>query len=591
MPTLSMPRAAPKAPIGRLLGFLRPLALPMTLSALLRVATQGAGIALLCLAAAWLGGLAEEASGRAGAALPPLAAMAGGLALLGAFKAVVRYAEQVSGHGVAFRILATMRARAFTALERLAPAFPESDRSGEVVARLIGDVDRIEVFYAHAVGPFVAALVLGAASSVAAGLIAGPELGGLAAAIIGLAFMLAGFIVPCAAYRLSSVHGARARALRSAMRATAAESLRGAEELYALGAAGRKADELARLGDELAAAQRSLAAFSGRKDAAIDILVSLAVIACALLGSRYGLGGARSFALVALAASAFAPALALGRTFDDLPETSAAAGRYFALLDREPAVRFTEPASAPSEPVAASRATVSDGPGAAGARPTGLELRLDEVAFSYGGSPFSLGPVSLTLAAGTHCVISGPSGGGKSTLARLAARFHDPRAGTVRVGGQRLQELSEAELRASIAYIGQDAFLFDASVRDALSLAAPGAGDSELEAALDGVGFWPGRPDRLERRVGARGAALSGGERKRLAAARAIYCGAPIVILDEAFSNLDAATRAQARASVLAALRGRTVLEISHEPEDARAADMAATMVGGRLHLLPASIA
>lgn len=573
MNTRSMPRAAPRAPLGRLLAFLLPLAWPMALSAALRVAAQGAGIALLCLAAAGLGRVAEG-SGPGGS--ETIWAMAGGLALLGALKAVTRYAEQVSGHGVAFRILAAMRAKAFESLERLAPAYPESDRSGELVARLIGDVDRIEVFYAHAVGPFVAALALGAGSCAAAYAIGGPRAGPLAALVLGAAFLLAGFLLPYAAYRLSAVHGARARTARAAMRASAAESLRGAEELYALGAAGRKADELDRLGSELAAAQRALAMLSGLKDAAVDLVISAAVLLFAFLAAGAGLGAPAAFALVALAAGAFAPALALGRTFDDLPETIAAAGRYFALLDKEPAVSFVE---------ATSNALGSGGDsrGLEGTSPRGLALSFRDVRFSYDGSPFALGPVSLELPAGTHCVVSGPSGGGKSTLARLAARFHDPRSGAVFVGGRRLDELSEAELRASVAYIGQDAFLFDATVRDALILAAPKASDGELAAALDSIGFLSGQAGRLDRRVGARGSALSGGERKRLAAARAIVGGAPVVVLDEAFSNLDAATRSRARAAVLGALRGRTVLEISHEPEDALEADTAATMREGRL--------
>lgn len=553
-PGASPARGGPAKAVRRLLGMAAELWPSLAASAFLRVANQGLGMAIAATAAGAVGALAGGA-GTAGG----LKAMAFAVAAMALAKAVSRYAEQVLGHGFAFTLLARMRSRAYLAMRRLAPAWPERELSGEVVSRVTADIDRVEVFYAHTIGPAIAYALLSPAATVALAALAGPA----AAAALAAGLLLVGLALPYAAYRAGKASGDGLRRGQAAVQAALQENLRAGEDLRQLGARGLRLGELAALEDGSARAEDRLARIAAAKDLAVELCLALALLGVAILSRGRGLGPAA--AALALAASSFAPALGLGRAFDDLPETMASSERYFELVDTPPAVAFAPGGAAANH---SGGPPVADGPRA----PAAPAYALRGLGFERGGRPVLSG-LDLIVKPGERVCVMGPSGSGKSTLLKLMARFYDPAEGSVELFGRPLRDWPEAELRAAVSWLDQAPFFFEGSVRDNLRLLLPGLPDARLLEALDLVRFLPGEAGRLDRILGPRGSGLSGGERKRLGLARVLLRGSPVVLLDEAFSALDRAGRAEIRSLAFELLKGRTVIECSHEPEDQDGAD------------------
>lgn len=566
------PAKRPAGAVRRLLGMAAELWPSLAASASLRVANQGLGMAIAATAAGAVGALAGGAGAAGG-----LGAMALALTVMALVKAVCRYAEQVLGHGFAFALLARMRSRAYLAMRRLAPAWPERELSGEVVSRVTADIDRVEVFYAHTIGPAIAYALLSPTATLALAAFAGTA----AAAALAAGLLLVGLVLPYAAYRAGRPAGDALRRGQAAVQAALQENLRAGEDLRQLGARGLRLGELAALEEGSARAEDGLARIAAAKDLAVELCLALALLGVAVLSRGRGLGPAA--AALALAASSFAPALGLGRAFDDLPETMASSERYFELIDSPPAVTFAPGGSAESR---LGRARPAAEPGAPDGTPRGLEARpaaladsppapaylLCGLSFERGGRPVLSG-LDLSVHPGERVCVMGPSGSGKSTLLKLMARFYDPAAGSVELFGRPLRAWPEAELRAAVSWLDQAPFFFEGSVRDNLRLLLPGLPEARLTEALELVRFLPGEAGRLDRILGPRGSGLSGGERKRLALARVLLRGSPVVLLDEAFSALDRAGRAEIRSLAFELLKGKTVIECTHEPEDQDGAD------------------
>jgi ABC-type transport system involved in cytochrome bd biosynthesis fused ATPase/permease subunit len=523
-------------------------------SACLRVANQGLGMAIAATAAGAVGALAGGLGKAAG-----LKTMVFAVAAMALAKAVSRYAEQVLGHGFAFALLARMRSRAYLAMRRLAPAWPERELSGEVVSRVTADIDRVEVFYAHTIGPAIAYALLSPAGTIALAALAGPA----AAAALAAGLLLVGLVLPYAAYRAGKASGDGLRRGQAAVQAALQENLRAGEDLRQLGARGLRLAELAALEDGVARAEDRLARIAAAKDLAVELCLALTLLGVAILSRGRGLGPAAT--ALALAASSFAPALGLGRAFDDLPETMASSERYFELVDTPPAVAFAPGAAVANRPSGPSVADDARDPAIPAYALRGL-------GFERGGRPVLSG-LDLIVKPGERVCIMGPSGSGKSTLLKLMARFYDPTEGSLELFGRPLRDWPEAELRAAVSWLDQAPFFFEGSVRDNLRLLLTGLPDARLLEALELVRFLPGEAGRLDRILGPRGSGLSGGERKRLGLARVLLRGSPVVLLDEAFSSLDRASRAEIRSLAFELLKGRTVIECSHEPEDQEGAD------------------
>jgi ATP-binding cassette subfamily C protein CydC len=461
-----------------------------------------------------------------------------------------RYAERLVSHNVTFRLLARLRVWLYSRLKPLAPALLLSYRSGDVLTRLVADIEELQNVYLRAVSPIIVALVISLLSFYIFSIFS-PVL-----AWVALAFLIvAGFGIPFLTGMLARGIGRQQLAVRAELNAQIVDGVQGVQDLLAFGRAGDQRQKLASLDKKLAQLQRRMAFISGLEQALNDLMSNLALLA--LLALAIPLVAARAIngvylgflALIILAS--FEAVLPLGQAFQFLGTSLAAAERLFTVADTSPTV--AEPAS--PLPIADRSQQ-------------GHTLEFSSVSFAYpSGEGNALSDVSFSLASGRRIALVGPSGSGKSTLLRLALRFWDPAAGTICLNGQDIRRYALDDLRALIGVVEQDTCLFNDTLRGNLLLARPDAGEGELERVLEQAQLTSlvrQLPQGLKTWVGEQGLRLSGGERQRVAIARALLKDAPLLILDEPTANLDPLTERAVLDALDVLMQGRSVLLITH---------------------------
>jgi len=487
-------------------------------------------------------------------------------------RAAFRYLERYATHRATLRILADLRVWFFAAIEPLAPARLSTHRSGDLLARISADVDTLEDFAIRVVvPPIVAALAAAFACLLLAAF--DPLLGVVLLVFLGLA----GVVLPLLSRRLSSEASAELVARRGVVSALAVDQVEGLADLAALDQADDHRSRLLAEGAGLDRLAERLATIRGLGAALAVVLTSLCAVVVLGLAVPLVVGGridAVFLALLPLAAiAAFEAVQPLPLSLQLLGSSEAAAGRLFDLVDAPPAV--ADPAS-PS-------------PLRSGTPPS-LELRGLTFAYEPGGRNV-LDAIDLTVAAGTCVAIVGPSGSGKSTLVNLLLRFYESSRGEICVDGRDVRELRADDVRRLLGVVSQRVDLFDSTIRDNLALADPDVSDDAMEAACRVAQLHDvvaALPDGYDTRIGADGHRLSGGERRRLAIARAIIKNAPVLILDEATADLDAVTEERLVTSLRPFVAGRTMLVISHRPALVNIADMVVELRGGRLRTVRA---
>jgi ATP-binding cassette subfamily C protein CydC len=528
--------------IARILGLWRGHAGWLAAGIAVAVLSALAGLALLVLAARVITG--AVAQGRADAAA--LAAV--GLAALiwlrpvMLLRPVARYLERLVTHEAAFRALAMTRIWFFSRLAQRLPAGLGLRRAGDLLGRLVADVEALDGLYLRVIVPGVAALavVLTLALTVGA---AQPGLAAILALPLALALALPLLLAPAAARE-----GTRVAEAQGGLRSAVVEPLTGIEDTLAANGEALAAARVAAEGTALARAQQALA----RRAAWGGALGSLLAQA-ALLGSLAWALAMREQALsVGLLAAflAIAAAEALGlmpRAGASLAAAAAAARRLFEAADT------AEPVPDPATPAPL---------------PKGHALRLSGVTFAWAPdrAPVFEG-LDLDVPEGARIALLGPSGTGKSTLAALLLKFAAPQAGSITLGGADIATLAAADLRRRVAWLTQDARLFDDTIAANLRLAAPEVGDAELWQALDRAQIGDvvrALPEGLQTACGEAGARFSGGQARRLALARTLLSPAPVLILDEPAAGLDADTERAFLATLDEATAGRTVILILH---------------------------
>ncbi|MBT2539495.1 thiol reductant ABC exporter subunit CydD [Streptomyces sp. ISL-44] len=481
-------------------------------------------------------------------------------------RAIFRYAERLVSHDAVLRMLADLRVSVYRRLERIAPAGLREHRRGDLLTRLVADADALQDYWLRWLLPVGTAVLVGTGSvAFTAWLL--PEAG--AALAVGL--LLAGVGVPLVSGACARRAERRLAPARGELATQVADLLTGTAELTVAGALEDRKSR-ARVSDgvltRIAARGAAAAGLGGGLSALVCGLTVVASAAAAATAVHHGrLSG------VAMAVAVLTP-LAAFEAVNGLP----LAVQYRQRVRRS-AERVYEVIDAP--------APVAEPEQAAAAPGSPFPLRLTGLAARHPGQERdALRGVDLTLEAGRRIAVVGPSGSGKTTLAQVLLRFLDPREGTYTVGGTDACALDGDDVRALVGLCAQDAHLFDSSVRENLRLARTGASEEELRDALAAARLleWAdGLPDGLDTLVGEHGERISGGQRQRLALARALLADFPVLVLDEPAEHLDLATADALTADLLAATEGRTTVLITHRLAGLEAVDEVLVLDGGEV--------
>lgn len=528
--------------LGRLLSFLRPLAGWTVVSVLLGAGTVASGIGLLGTSAYLIAQAALQPS------IADLQMAIVGVRAFGILRGVLRYLERLVSHSVNFRLLAGLRVWLYRTIEPLAPAGLQDRQAGDLLSRAVGDIDTLENFYVRAATPPMTALVI----TIGLGLYVGrwdARMG--LAMVMGLA--LSGLGVPLLAHRLGRKPGRMLVEARAEQSAVLVEGVQGLADLLAYGQEGSWRERVMAAGERSGRAQMRTAWLGGLGTGLNILVTQLTLVAVLALAVPLVAGNRMDGPLLAVAAlvtlAAFEATTPLAQAGQQMESSLAAARRLFEVEERPGKTSET----------AAEGLLVS---------PNGTSLSIRGLTFRYHPdlAP-ALEDFWLELPAGRRTALVGESGAGKSTLLGLLSRFWEAPAGTIWMGGEDILRCDADQVRKMMGTADQRPYLFTATVRQNLALARPGVRDEEINAALALVGLedWlAGLPEGLDTWLGERGAAMSGGERQRLAVARAMLREAPLVLLDEPGAHLDAVSHARLLKSLEAATRRRSLILVTH---------------------------
>ena len=514
----------------------------LTLGVVLAVVTLLASIGLLTLSGWFLS--ASAVVGVAGLYSFNYMLPAAGVRGAAITRTAGRYFERLVSHDATFRVLEHLRVTTFSKLLPLSPAGLARFRQGDVLNRVVADVDTLDHLYLRVISPLVGALVVIIVVLV-----------GLSVLDLSLALMLSGImlatllILPPLFYRAGKATGENLTALRGQYRQQLTSWLQGQAELTIFGASQRYREQLENTELSWHEAQRRQSDLSAVSQAVMLTISGAAVIIMLWFASGDVGGNTEPGALIALfvfcALAAFEALAPVTGAFQHLGQVIASATRVTQLTDCQPEVTFP-----------ATRTAV----------PRQVSVALSDVSFSYPGQPQrALESLSVSIAAGEHVAILGRTGCGKSTLLQLLTRAWDPQQGEIRLKDRPLSSYAEADLRSLISMVPQRVHLFSATLRDNLLLASPQASDEVLSATLERVGLEKLLDENgLNAWLGEGGRQLSGGELRRLAIARALLHDAPLVLLDEPTEGLDASTESQILDLLNEVMKGKTLLMVTH---------------------------
>ncbi|EAN8491150.1 cysteine/glutathione ABC transporter ATP-binding protein/permease CydC [Salmonella enterica] len=474
-----------------------------------------------------------------------------------------RYFERLVSHDATFRVLQHLRIYTFSKLLPLSPAGLARYQQGELLNRIVADVDTLDHLYLRVISPLVGAFVV--IMIVTLGL---SVLDVTLAITLGGIMLLTLFIMPPMFYRAGKNTGQNLTHLRGQYRQQLTSWLQGQAELTIFGASKRYRAQMEATELQWHEAQRRQSELTALSQALMLLIGALAVMLMLWMASGGVGGNTQPGALIALfvfcALAAFEALAPVTGAFQHLGQVIASALRITELTEQKPEVTFPQ-AETPA--------------------PEKVTLTLRDVSFRYPDQPINaLNALSLQANPGEHVAILGRTGCGKSTLLQLLTRAWDPKQGEILLNDLPLSSLSESTLRRTISVVPQRVHLFSATLRDNLLLAAPNASDEALSDMLRRVGLENLLEDSgLNSWLGEGGRLLSGGELRRLAIARALLHDAPLMLLDEPTEGLDATTESEMLELLADVMREKTVLMVTHRLRGLARFDQIIVMDDGRI--------
>ena len=485
------------------------------------------------------------------------------LIVLAVARGALRYLEQMSGHYIAFKLLALLRDKVFSSLRRLAFVKLQDKQAGQLVSLVTNDIELLEVFYAHTIAPIMIAFFTSAILLLVFG-----HLSGWFVVVALAAYLTVGVILPIITTQLAREDGRRYRELVGEMNDFFLDSVRGMKEIQLFGYAKQRLDEIQQR------SQKIDTAFERIKDqeAKVRVYTEVAVSAFNIIMLFTGL---ILFSLdkidfsafligVILLMSSYGPVIALSNLSSNLLQTLASGERVLSLLAEEPELKDVESA--------VDLKDVS-------------RIDVENVSFAYGEEQI-LSDVSLSVKKGEILGIHGRSGSGKSTLLKLLMRFYDPKSGSIKINGETLPNINTRSLRDNMAYITQQTYIFNETIEENIRLARRDATLEEIMEAAKKASihdFILSLPEGYQTKMTELGGNLSDGEKQRIGIARAFLHNAPIILLDEPTSNLDSLNEAMILKSLLNVKAEKLIILVSHRQSTMAICDQVISIENGRM--------
>lgn len=485
------------------------------------------------------------------------------LIVLAVARGVLRYLEQMSGHYIAFKLLALLRDKVFSSLRRLAFVKLQDKQAGQLVSLVTNDIELLEVFYAHTIAPIMIAFFTSAIL-----LLVFAQLSGWFVLVALAAYLTVGVILPIITTKLAREDGRRYRELVGEMNDFFLDSVRGMKEIQLFGYAKQRLDEIQQRSQKIDTAFERIKDQEAKVRVYTEVAVSVFNIIMLFTGlilfSLDKIDFAAFLIGVILLMSSYGPVIALSNLSSNLLQTLASGERVLSLLAEEPELKDVESA------VDLKDVSCID---------------VENVNFAYGEEQI-LSDVSLSVKKGEILGIHGRSGSGKSTLLKLLMRFYDPKSGSIKINGETLPNINTRSLRDNMAYITQQTYIFNETIEENIRLARRDATLEEIMEAAKKASihdFILSLPQGYQTKMTELGGNLSDGEKQRIGIARAFLHNAPIILLDEPTSNLDSLNEAMILKSLLDVKAEKLIILVSHRQSTMAICDQVIGIENGRM--------
>ena len=485
------------------------------------------------------------------------------LIVLAVARGALRYLEQMSGHYIAFKLLALLRDKVFSSLRRLAFVKLQDKQAGQLVSLVTNDIELLEVFYAHTIAPIMIAFF----TSVIL-LLVFAHLSGWFVVVALAAYLTVGVILPIITTKLAREDGRRYRELVGEMNDFFLDSVRGMKEIQLFGYAKQRLDEIQQRSQKIDTAFERIKDQEAKVRVYTEVAVSVFNIIMLFTGlilfSLDKIDFSAFLVGVILLMSSYGPVIALSNLSSNLLQTLASGERVLSLLAEEPELKDVQSA--------VDLKDVS-------------RIDVENVSFAYGEEQI-LSDVSLSVKKGEILGIHGRSGSGKSTLLKLLMRFYDPKSGSIKINGETLPNINTRSLRDNMAYITQQTYIFNETIEENIRLARRDATLEEIMEAAKKASihdFILSLPQGYQTKMTELGGNLSDGEKQRIGIARAFLHNAPIILLDEPTSNLDSLNEAMILKSLLDVKAEKLIILVSHRQSTMAICDQVIGIENGRM--------